>query len=218
MAQGNHRRPELTTAVNQIVIQISRGLAPARCIANAAYTCGKVPHVEYRLIDCKPAAEAKEEAARIALELGVDLVLIEDDMMPAPEIWAQVFQSHRQDTVLYAETPCRNGERNVYRNKRGEFTYSGTVLVKVPLAVLRRLAHRPIFEPWEYMLDEHHEPVPVRKDPHGFSSDVYFWQQVRKLPGVCIVPLGHVDSIASELNSGAQRPNSPSVLTVFQYR
>lgn len=192
-----------------VVVQISRGMAPAESIAAAveqAYRRG----AQYTLVSGKPAAEAKTAAIEVALAASADLVLVEDDVLADDGIWEAAIAGSA--AVGYCEATCRDGRSNTYRRPTGRFVASGTVLVRLSLSVLIRLrdeANALPLEGWEFA--RHGDDlVPVVRDAFGRGSDMWLWYNVAQKLGYDPVRLGKVTSIMHPYNDGVRHDlNAP---------
>jgi hypothetical protein len=147
-----------------------------------------------------PAAEAKNEAVRIAMGEGRDLLLIEDDITADARIWDLAMSpANHTKTILFAAAPCRNGQWNLHSNREGMFLFSGTVMLRVSIDLLREMTDwgkRSIFAPARFSFDLSPigwHPDPRRQATKGHGSDLRFWWQVGEMdPQPRIVCLGAV--------------------------
>lgn len=199
---------------DRLLVQITRGVAPAQAIVDATQAAAR-HGLPYRLVAALPAVEAKTLAAQLALEAGGGLVLCEDDIVATPEQWAAVL-TDTTGAVLYADAKCRDNTLNTKHKPNGEFLYTGTVLVSVPAPILRALADKgPLFvaSDWQDCDGDLHM---VGTNHLGWGSDVYFWQQVRRLvPRPAIRSVGKVGHIMHPLNSGKHDLRGVCTLTVL---
>ena len=200
---------------DRILVQISRGVAPAQAVADtvqAAHGYG----VPYHLVAGKPAVEAKIAAAHLALTEGVGLVLCEDDLVATPPQWEQILTDRTGD-VLFADAKCRDQSLNTKRNGNGEFLYTGTVAVYVPGPSLRALAAKgPLFVASDWQDDGAGSLHMIGTNPLGWGSDVFFWQQVRAYrPAPVVRSIGQVGHIMHPLNSGKHDLRGVCDLTIL---
>ncbi len=174
-----------------VVCQITRGLAPARSIADACmfarrYKC------EYFLIHGFDAASAKNQAAEIALEHGADLILCEDDIYDPH--YNVLHSAYMCDCIGYADATCQNGQPNTVFNDSGQFLYSGNIILKIPHTHLTNLP-RPLFQARQVVIKDGRLKA-LGDMPNKSHSDVYFWYLVQEyLQGVpvrCLGKVGHI--------------------------
>lgn len=186
---------------NTVVVQITRGVCPARSIADASKQA-RAADAHYVLVEGMPAPDAKRRAAYIALDLGYDLILCEDDFVASNDQWITAVTAG--DQVCVGSAIMRNGKVNTRYTPSGRVLYSGTVFVRVPIDVLRRLAAKgPLFVPWIYNpSDDGESLIAQMPNPEPWGSDVHFWASVNELdPRPTIVDLGlvtHFRHIASD--------------------
>jgi len=201
-------------ALDRIVVQITRGLAPAQAIADAAVAA--MQHgLPYQLVSGHVAVEAKNMAARLALDAQLGLVLCEDDVLARPEQWHDIL-TDTTGAVLFADALCQNATPNTQYNSTGEFLYTGTILAYAPREVLEAAAaHGPLFvaSDWTPDGDDLHM---VGTNHLGWGSDVYFWQRIRRvMPRPAIRSIGQVGHIMHPLNSGRHDLAAPTQMTVL---
>jgi hypothetical protein len=179
-----------------LVVQISRGRAPAHAIASAARGAGAWDW-PYRLVAGLPAVDAKNEAVRLAYEEHTALLLIEDDVLVPWDEWPT-----RDDAIYAADVHCRGGTLNTVRDNQGDVLYTGTCFVRVPWWALDAMgaARAPLFQPWVFQYDSHAGTLTkIEPSLDGLHSDVYFYWLARKC-GVSVQIFGagshllHADS------------------------
>lgn len=201
--------------INTLIVQISRGMAPAISIAESQRAAREYS-ANYQLVWGKPAAEAKTDAIEMAITNAEDLVLVEDDVLATPAIWQAAICG--PESVAYCDAICRDGRTNTGRRADGQFIATGTVLVRLALPVLIRLRKEtgalPL-EAWEF----HKDPatgglVPTARDPLGRGSDIWLWYHITKL-GYEPQCLGKVTTILHPFNDGTRHDlRAPNV---FKY-
>lgn len=207
--------------MTSVVVQISRGVAPAACIVGAVQAAARYG-ARYFLVAGLPAADAKNAAVQIACDYRASLVLVEDDMIATPPIWERALLGDPPH-VMVAGAPCRNGEYNIWTDKRGRIVYAGSVFLRIPRTVIEALSHKPLFEPWVFRpepgLPHPDHVTPVAPCRQGTGSDVYFWWRLRaELPAVEAIHIGDVRHFKHALNSGPHNLAAPIQLEEFQRR
>ena len=181
-----------------LIVQISRGMAPAKCIAEAAVWGG----TDYRLVAGMTAPAAKNEAVRLALESRRSLLLVEDDVLATADQWMTALYEH-PDAVVMASAICRNGTINTVRDDEGGVLYSGSSFLRIPLPVLQAMTAQfwLLFAPWDFITDNG-ELQGVGPNGSGYGSDVYFWWRLKQLkPPAEVIEVGMVTEIAHPYNS-----------------
>lgn len=180
-----------------LIVQITRGLAPAEAIAGAARQLDAV----YELISGKPLVEAKNAATNLALSMHMDMVFIEDDIVAGIEVWDAARICLKDEAVGYARGRIRGNQESVYCNPVGEFLYAWTGFVAIPLCVLECLP-RPLFEARRWSPDRDEMDLSPRGlQDNGVGSDTGFWWHVRHLePAPEIRELGRVRHLKHALN------------------
>jgi hypothetical protein len=194
-----------------LIVQISRGMAPAASIAHAV-DASHTFRAPYELISGKPAAEAKNAAARMAFDRGLDLLLIEDDIIATPEMWRTVLgPDRRQMNVAVASALMRNGQLNTWFHGL-RLCYSGTVFLFASHAVLAQVGD-PWFAPRNLWFSDANggEWIDSGPNANGLHSDVWFfyrlWQE-----GVEAEILGSVVHLIHEYNNTNPRLAEPSMI------
>jgi hypothetical protein len=135
----------MTDANKPLVVQITRGLAPAASIAHVVAACAQ-RGLAYELLSGRPAAVAKQEAAQMAVDRECDLLLAEDDILADGVLWERMLAADGAD-VRVASAVMGNGEINCwYVGQR--LAYSGTVFLRASLSALRAIGS-PWFQPRE---------------------------------------------------------------------
>lgn len=159
-----------------LLVQITRGLAPAPAIASAVL--GAQRHGwGYELVAGLPAVDAKNEAVRLAYAAGADLVLVEDDVIAPWAIWPTA-----SDAIYAADAICRGGETNTVRDVAGGVIYTGTCFIRIPRWAMERMGYpsQPLFRSGKFLRTAHDlEPDPTRP-PDGTRSDMHLcWLAAR---------------------------------------
>lgn len=183
-----------------VVCQISRGLSPARAISQASLFAQRLG-LTYILIDTETCVDAKNSAVKWALSMGKDLLLLEDDVMLPWQAWKQAVEQRR---LAYAEVIMQNGQINTQRKADGEFLFTGTIFVYIPLKVLKNLPD-PAFKAQCFKV-ENDQLIPTTPTFNGKHSDVYFWWQISKL-GIKPVNLGKATHILHPLQGVHNQPS-----------
>jgi len=185
--------------------QISRGLSPAVSIA-ATVAAATNRGFKYRLITGKPAAEAKNSAAREAFEAQRDLLLVEDDVLVPTELWDKAARNCTD--VMVGSAIMRNGELNCwYLDDR--LVYSGTVWLRVPWLALFKIGD-PWFAPrdLEFNGENGGEWIDKGENADGQNSDCWFyyrcWQE-----GIRATVAGFVTHLITPLTSRGRSMNQP---------
>lgn len=203
-----------------LVVQISRGMAPSRCIAEVAQAA-HMRTMQYRLVHGLGAVEAKNEAVRLAMEYCDDLILVEDDAIISFDAWTAVVRALEDSAgspsgvVATVDAVCRNGQPSVRRDTRGRFEFAGTVLVAVPFSVLSRL-EPPYFAAADFKriggvmaFCGHNE--------RGQGSDVWFWRRLLSLdPPPEVRVIGRVATVATPWNTGSYDLTKPIKMEVIE--
>jgi hypothetical protein len=170
--------------------------------------------IPYELATGFPAVDAKNIAVDRADRLNMDLLLLEDDILPDPHYRVDALvnlASLIESQVRLLSASCRNGENNVIYDATGAVLYAGTVAVYLPRAVLDRLP-RPVFEAWDYIVLDG-ELVRKVENRDGEHSDTDLFYKLRRLePRPSIRVVGHVETVATALNTGKHDLAHPSQL------
>lgn len=188
-----------------VVCQISRGLSPARAISQASLFAQRLG-CQYVLIDTETCADAKNSAVKWALSMGKDLLLLEDDVMLGWQVWKKAIDDRR---LAFAEVTMQNGQLNTQKTGAGEFLFTGTVFVYIPLSVLQKLPD-PAFKAQCFKI-EGDQLVPTTPTYNGKHSDVYFWWQISQL-GIMPESLGKATHILHQLQGVHDKPSELTYL------
>lgn len=160
-----------------VVVQVTRGLAPARAIVGATSAAiGLGMH--YELVEGMCAIAAKNRAVEIADARGSALLFVEDDALLVLEDWASMIAA---PDIAVVQSWMRDGNSNVTKRRDGSVAYAGTVVLKVSRAVLDALP-RPVFVSgqygWDAVIEEIHQIVERPAVSRG--GDVSFFWQVQR--------------------------------------
>tara|TARA_R110000851_G_scaffold38116_3_gene98006 strand:- start:743 stop:1366 length:624 start_codon:yes stop_codon:yes gene_type:complete len=185
-----------------LCVQISRGIAPAVAIASTVGACTR-HGIDYHLITGKSAADAKNEAAKMAYESGRHLVLCEDDFLAESELWARFAKDH--SNTFATSALMRNGQINVlYHGDR--LVLSGTVCLKVPWEHLE-LIGSPWFSAHNLSFDEG-EWTDNGPNIGGFHSDTWFFYRCWTC-GIIPEVAGFVTHLIHAANNKLSALNNP---------
>jgi hypothetical protein len=177
------------------VVQISRGVCPARSIAEACCRARELGW-GYSLITGMAAADAKEAAAKVADRDGTGLLLIEDDIVASAEVWKQVAASTAP--VAFAPTVMHNHRWNVKSRSDGSVLYSGTVFVRLTRGTLDAL-ERPLFAHGSFGIEDDRlwNRGPGMK---GRGSDVHMWWRIQEAGITDVEELPEVEHLSHPHN------------------
>ena len=195
-----------------LVVSLSRGLAPPD--ASVGVGAAAAVHAErHFVVRGFPAVEGKNCAAQLALDCGLNLVLVEDDIVVPPDVWRRV-SDNILGPVQVATTRCRDGSLNSRFASDGTVLSSGTPFVTIPCAYLLFLG-KPVFRAVDCGILPSGEVYPRGENPHGHNSDTYFWYRVRRLePRPQIEVIGEVTHLLHPLNRERHDLEHPCEVTV----
>lgn len=202
-------------AFRVLIVVISRGVGPLSPFAGA--TMAALEHrAGLALVAGYPAVTAKNIAAELAEGLGTALLLVEDDVLAARDIWARTLAPTAGTVpVRFATAVCRDGSPNTRWHADGAPLYSGTPFLLVPHPVLLALP-KPVFVAADYGLVDG-ELVYRGPNDKGHHSDVHFWAQWRRLePRPAVQQVGHVACLKHRLNRDTHDLATPEHVDVLQ--
>ena len=191
------------------IAQITRGVCPARSIAEAkdrAYDLAQL----YRCF-AGSLPDVKNEAAEWAFGHEHNLLLIEDDIIAPHGMWYEAVMDATGD-ILFASARTRDGVLNTVRTEDGRLLYTGNCFMRIPYDVLRRL-ERPCFRAMNFrILDD--RLIPTTPNEHGAHSDLFFWWNVSRLdPRPGIREIGTVTHLRHTLNEVRENYGKPCEIT-----
>lgn len=195
------------------IFQISRGMAPAASIAHVVDAAHRY-RMGYEQVNGRPAAEAKQIAAKKAFEEGADLILCEDDIIAPESAWGAVANRNvPQDEVSICTALMRNGVLNTWFTGT-RVAYSGTVWLYAPWPVLDILSRNsePWFQPRNLLFDDAKGAFEDHgHNPDGLHSDVWFYHRCWQCD-VRVRVLGSVTHLIHEYNNVRPTLTTPSVI------
>lgn len=162
-------------AAEPLVVQVTRGLAPALAIASCVL--GAVEHGwPYEQLSGLGLADALTLALERASRLERDLLLVEDDIIVPWSDWPR----GRPGIVEAVEALCpQTGQSNVTRRRDGGVVWVGTCMMRLPWAVCgavgRIFAMRLRWDPVAEVL------MPGPAAPDGSGTDVYLCHRLGEL-------------------------------------
>lgn len=176
------------------MVQYSRGVAPAECIAHVAQTAA-LRELPYVLITGKTIPDAQNEAVEIARAQHRDLLLCEDDFVATDKQWSEMMEAPQ---VAVCHAYVSPGALNAQHRRYGLY-FTGTVFVKIALSVIVSYGQRKLFQPWG----------------GDFSgSDYWFWTKLREhCPGIDIRECGIVDHYR---HNHWKKKHEPSSITILK--
>lgn len=202
------------------VVLISRGLCAPEVTRDAVLQAAQYPDVGFWIVSGRSCVEAKQAAVRAVGTEGQDLMILEDDVLLTDEQWREMLTPGPE--ILVGECACRNGEWNTHKlvTQEGlEILYSGSVALRIPAAVLRRLPETGGFE--ARLIYVQRDPL-VWEDrgpaPTDSGSDLSFWYHVWHLdPRPAVRSIGEVVHLRTPLNDGTG-PDGPIPIGRFEPR
>jgi hypothetical protein len=173
-----------------VVCQISRGVAPAICIFDAAQAAATYG-AGYSLICGKPAQEAKNEAVEIARKRRSDLILVEDDVLATPAAWREIMLADA-NAVYVAPTVNRDGSEMLRYDAQGAVMHAGNQLIRLPYHVLLRLlVDGPIFQARDHTVTPDGELANIGPNSNGRGGDTHLFFRLRRMvprPAINVLP------------------------------
>ena len=181
-----------------IVTQVTRGLAPARSIANVVETCYSMG-IDYWLIEGLSMVDGHNRCVEISDEAGDDVLMLQDDVIVTEH---HLGAARFAPGIAYAPCNLKNGYTNTVYRKDGSTLYSGLPFLFLPRHVRQRLEPK-VFDTGEHVIDKPSREI-IYKGPseEGKHADVWFWCKFNELdPRPDVLELPPVTHIIHDLSS-----------------
>jgi len=181
-----------------IVTQFTRGLAPARAIAQCAEITTSLG-LDYWLVEGLSMVDAFNRCVEISDEAQDDVLILPDDIMAESYHY---LAARNCDGIGYAPCKLRTGQPNTAYRSDGSTLYTGCVFLFLPRHVRERL-EPTVFKTGEHIINRDTGELEYKRpSAAGKHADVHFWLTFNELdPRPSVTELPPVKHLIHDLSN-----------------